>query len=307
VISRVGSQAGMTALYWRDGLCVYEQTTGSRALIEQQMDDSRSGRIRIRTQSGQAAVLLDKLKTEIEAESERTGLKPVNVTATSPSRRIAVAENAPAAAAEADRSIQPTPMQFVEEPRAQRECCVSYAWGDATPEGAERERIVDRLCAAAEQRGIQVLRDKNVMGLGELISKFMQRIGRADRVFVVLSDKYLKSPYCMFELFEVWRNSRADPVEFMERVKAYNLPCAKISTPLDRVQHAIYWKEQYEALDAAVKPHGLGILGEADLRQYKLMQNFAHRVSDILATVADVLQPRRFEDLEKHWLDDLRE
>jgi internalin A len=133
----------------------------------------------------------------------------------------------------------------------------------------------------------------------------MQRIGRADRVFVVLSAKYLKSPYCMFELFEVWRNNRADPIEFNKRVKAYNLPCAKISTPLDRVQYAIHWKEQYEALDAAVKPHGLGILGEADLKQYKLMQDFAHRVSDILATVADVLQPRDFEQLEKHWLDDL--
>jgi internalin A len=46
-------------------------------------------------------------------------------------------------------------------------------------------------------------------------------------------------------------------------------------------------------------------LGEADLKQYKLMQDFAHRVSDVLATVADVLQPRSFEDLEKHWLDDL--
>jgi hypothetical protein len=39
----------------------------------------------------------------------------------------------------------------------------------------------------------------------------MQRIGRADRVFAVLRDKYLKSPYCMFKLFEVWRNSGADP------------------------------------------------------------------------------------------------
>jgi hypothetical protein len=93
--------------------------------------------------------------------------------------------------------------------------------------------------------------------------------------------------------------------EFIERVKVYTLTSAPILTPLDRVQHAIYWKEQYEALDAAVKPHGLGILGETDLRQYKLMQDFAHRVSDILATVADVLQPHSFEELEKHWLDDL--
>jgi internalin A len=30
VISRIGSLAGMTALYWRGGLCVYEETTSSR-------------------------------------------------------------------------------------------------------------------------------------------------------------------------------------------------------------------------------------------------------------------------------------
>jgi internalin A len=305
VISRIGSEAGMSALYWKDGLCVYEKTTGSRALLDQQIDESWSGRIRVQTQSGQAASLLEKLEGLIETESERAGTKPTRVAATSSARRIALTVDAADAAAEHDASSRPTPMQFAQERTAQREYCVSYAWGDVSPEGAEREEIVDRLCDAAEQRRVTVIRDKNVLGLGESISKFMQRIGRADRVFVVLSDKYLKSPYCMFELFEVWRNSRADPMEFIERVKVYTLPSAQISTPLDRVQHAIYWKQNYEALDAAVKPHGLGILGEADLRQYKLMQDFTHRVSDILATVADVLQPRSFEHLEKHWLDDL--
>jgi internalin A len=307
VISSIGTQAGITALYWQGGVCAYERTTGSHALIDQEMDNSWRGRIRVRTQGGQAAQLLNRLKMLIEEEGERTGLKPIKVTATSLPRRITVAEDAMAAVAEPDASRQPTPMQFAQERPAPREYCISYARGDATPEGTGREKIVDQLCAAAEQRGIPVLRDKNGLGLGESISKFMQRIGRADRVFVVLSDKYLRSPYCMFELFEVWRNSRADREEFVGRVKAYNLPCTKISTPLDRVQHAIYWKQQYEALDAAVKPHGLGILGEADLRQYKSMQDFAHCVSDILATVADVLQPRAFEQLEKHWLDDLAE
>jgi internalin A len=36
VISRIGSEAGVTALYWRGGLCVYETITRSRALIEQE-------------------------------------------------------------------------------------------------------------------------------------------------------------------------------------------------------------------------------------------------------------------------------
>ena len=32
VISCVGSEAGITAVYWKDGLCAYEKTTGSRVL-----------------------------------------------------------------------------------------------------------------------------------------------------------------------------------------------------------------------------------------------------------------------------------
>ena len=31
----------------------------------------------------------------------------------------------------------------------------------------------------------------------------MRAIGEGDRIFVVLSDKYLKSPFCMYELFEI--------------------------------------------------------------------------------------------------------
>jgi internalin A len=307
VISRIGSQAGMSALYWRGGLCLYEQTTGSRALIEQHMDDAWGGTIRVQTQSGQAATLLEKLSALIEEESERTGSKPVKVTSTSPSQRNAVVEDAAAAAPGSDGPSRPPPMRFEQERQTRREYYVSYAWGDATLEGAEREKIVDRLCDAAEQRGIHVLRDKNALGLGEWISKFMQRMGRVDRVFVVLSDKYLKSPYCMFELLEVWRFSRGEKAEFIDRVRAYTLPGVQISTLLDRLQYAVYWTKRRDTVDSLVKQHGIRILGEDGMKEYFLMEDFVGRVSDILAMVADRLQPGDFEELEKHWLNDLQE
>ena len=43
----------------------------------------------------------------------------------------------------------------------------------------------------------------------------MKELGASDRVFVFLSDKYLKSSYCMFELFEMWRNSRQNSADFL--------------------------------------------------------------------------------------------
>ena len=127
---------------------------------------------------------------------------------------------------------EPTPfLQFAQEPASQPEYFVSYAWGDKTPDGREHESIVDQMCAAAERRSITILRDDKVVGLGDRLSKFMQRLGRGDRVLVVLSDKYLKSPYCMYELFEVWRNARQEDEEFLKRIRVYTLPDAKILDP----------------------------------------------------------------------------
>ncbi len=68
------------------------------------------------------------------------------------------------------------------------------------------------------------------MRYGDRISKFMSRIAHGDRIFIVLSDKYLKSAYCMHELFDVWRNCREDDAEFIKRTRVFELPCAKIKT-----------------------------------------------------------------------------
>ena len=141
------------------------------------------------------------------------------------------------------------------------------------------------------------------MGLGERISKFMKRIGGANRVFVVLSDKYLKSPFCMFELSEVWRTSRQEDEEFLKRIRVYTLPCARIWTPLDRTKYAIYWKKQYDEMEDLVKEHGYDILGEQDAHHFRRMKDFCRNVGDMLATVADFLQPRSFDELLQYGFD----
>ena len=53
-------------------------------------------------------------------------------------------------------------------------------------------------------------------------------------MFVILSDKYLKSPYCMYELLEVWRNCKAEDEVFRKRIRVYRLPDAKMMGPLER-------------------------------------------------------------------------
>jgi hypothetical protein len=80
-------------------------------------------------------------------------------------------------------------------------------------------------------------------------------------------------------------------------------PDAKIFSPYDRVQYAEHWKQQYQRLAALVAEHGDEILGEKDAHKYRLMKKFSRQVGDILATVADIPQPRDFERLKSCGFD----
>jgi internalin A len=314
IISSIGKEAGLNADYWRGGVYVFESGARSRAVIEQQMTDGWAGRIRIQTQRGQAALLLARLTKLVEKEQTQAGIEPLE----SPKRRYVLsaetgkfilsgreAEAAVIAGAfeQAEREASRR-LKFVQEDASTPEYFVSYAWGDATPEGKEREAIVDRLCAEATAQGVTIIRDKTAMTTGDRISKFMLRLGRANRIFVVLSDKYLKSPFCMFELFEVWRNCRSEDEEFLRRIRVFTAPTTKIWTPLDRTLYAVHWRQEFGKLDALVKEHGIDILGEKDAHQHRLMKKFANEIGDILATVADILQPRDFDEFAKYGFSD---
>jgi internalin A len=302
VISRIGSEAGVTALYWRGGLCVYETTTRSRALIEQKMADEWRGKIRVRTQRGQALELLRRLSALVRDESARMGAQPVNA---SPVDRSSPTSELSPAGDEHTRSGSTRPLQFSQEHSNEAQYFVSYAWGDESPEGQNREAIVNRLCEAAEQRGLVILRDKRVLHLGDSISKFMQRLAGGGRVFVILSDKYLHSPYCMYEIMEIWRKCSAEEEKFLTRVRVYVIPGTKIFSLLDRAPYAVHWQQEYEKVHQLIHDHGPDVVGPRGFREYKLMGDFRRSVAEILETVADRLQPRDFEDLARYGLDDL--
>ena len=86
-------------------------------------------------------------------------------------------------------------------PPKKKEYFVSYAWGDDSADGEERNNAIEQLCSSAEKRGVEIIRDVTHIKVGELISKFMERIGKGDKIFIILSDKYLRSKYCMFGIF----------------------------------------------------------------------------------------------------------
>ena len=201
LISRIGEQAGLAAEYWRDGFYFYDRETGARALVEQRYTKGWAGEIHIQTQRGQAQALLERL-LEVHRRPPcrdwRAAVRPHETRG-----RIAEKEILKRSLmAESVRTYEGSGNQArgrtFNQNRIFRLLCLERRHAG----GREREAFVDQLCASREKKGIKIIRDKTAMRYGDRISKFMSRIARGDRIFVVLSDKYLKSAYCMHELLD---------------------------------------------------------------------------------------------------------
>ena len=128
------------------------------------------------------------------------------------------------------------------EPELEKEIFISYAWG------GESEMFVDHLEQTLQAKGIKIVRDKRDLGYKGLIKAFMERIGRGKCVIAVISDKYLKSPNCMFELVQIAKNG-----EFYDRIFPIVLADTQIYKPIERIKYIKHWEDQIKELDEAMK------------------------------------------------------
>ena len=153
IISRIGREAGISALYWKYGACLYEKTTRSRALIEQRVSDrpnTWSGQIVMSTRGGQAEELLQVLQKWIKDELERSGCRDWQVREAPHSLRPTrdSKDGRPQAGrGRLDRRRAERKLEFHPPPTDKKTYCVSYAWND------ESNAVVDGLCEEAGSSG----------------------------------------------------------------------------------------------------------------------------------------------------------
>jgi len=153
---------------------------------------------------------------------------------------------------------------------------ISYAWG------GEREEVVNQIDQALQKRGIKVVRDKRNLGYKGSINEFMERIGRGNCVIVVISDKYLRSPNCMFELVEI-----AEGKQFHDRIFPVVLNDANIYDPIKRIDYVKHWESKRAELAQAMRevdPANLqGIRDDMDL-----YDRIRDEISGLTSTLKDM-------------------
>jgi internalin A len=153
---------------------------------------------------------------------------------------------------------------------------ISYAWG------GEREEVVNQIDQALQQRGIKIIRDKRDLRYKGSIKAFMERIGQGNCVIVVISDKYLRSPNCMFELVEIAENK-----QFHDRIFPIVLAGANIYDPVKRIEYVKHWEVKRAELAEAMKS-----LDPANLQGIREDMDLYDRIRDKVSGLTSILKDK---------------
>lgn len=164
---------------------------------------------------------------------------------------------------------------------------ISYAWG------GESEQIVDKIDEALKKKGVELIRDKHDLGFKGSIKEFMERIGRGNCIIAIISDKYLRSKNCMFELLEIAENHN-----FYDRIFPIVLRDADIYDGVNRINYIKYWDDKIAELNSAIKTIGIVTNIQSILDEINLFGRIRATIDNLTNTLKDMntLTPEMHED-----------
>lgn len=169
------------------------------------------------------------------------------------------------------------PEEDIKENNGNKTIFLSYNWHD----GKIADRIDKHLSGVSN---ILVRRDVRDIGSWKSIREFMEGIRQQDYAVLIVSDSYLKSKNCMFEITEMMKER-----EYVDRIFPAVVESG-IYDPLVRAEYISYWQQECDKLEAALR--GLdpanAVELAADLKRYK---NIAFSVGEFLNIVADMNNP----------------
>lgn len=154
---------------------------------------------------------------------------------------------------------------------------ISHAWGGLSDE------VTQALIRKFKEKNIPYIVDKSHLDYRGSIQEFMIQLGKADMVIIILSNKYLQSEFCMFELIQIYKNDR-----LRDRIFPIVLDEVAISKSTDRLELVKYWENQIDLLQSKLKElNSLSYIEGItdDLNLYTEIRNNIAKLTSILRDI----------------------
>lgn len=169
---------------------------------------------------------------------------------------------------------------------------LSYCWSDKV----EAEQIYQDLTGL----GIDIKKDNHELKYKDNIKHFMDSIRDTNYAILLISDSYLKSINCMYEISNLLKEKK-----FNKKVLPVIIKGTNIYSTIDRINYVRYWKEKKQELDKELT--GLDPIDSIEiLKDIKHVSNvvalidlFIKQISDMLTISYDKLTAEGYRPLLK--------
>lgn len=150
---------------------------------------------------------------------------------------------------------------------------ISYSW--------ETKDIADKIFDDLNVIGMTIIKDNQELKYTDSISNFMKRIRESNFALLLLSDKYLKSKNCLYEILELQKDEnhwqKVLPIVWKE---------TKIYSPIDRLKYIKYWEAEIEKLEIELKD--LDPINCTELyKDLKLFKDITYNLDSFLKKISD--------------------
>lgn len=159
--------------------------------------------------------------------------------------------------------------------------------------------IIDTKLPQIERR-IEITRDIRAVGYGESFSAFMQTIADKDFVISIVSDRYLKSRNCMYEVCELMRDRRfQEKLLFLVvndedkkycKVGDYD-ESEKIGAHIyDTIKQATYlkfWKEKEAEMDQVIRDLNDPVISQNQSNELEIIRKIEVNIKDFMRDLSD--------------------
>ncbi|MCD4829187.1 MAG: tetratricopeptide repeat protein [Candidatus Cloacimonetes bacterium] len=138
--------------------------------------------------------------------------------------------------------------------------------------------------------GYRLIRDIRDMDYKDKIDKFMQLVREADYVLMLISDDFLKSANCMYEMLEVAKDN-----DFEDKILPLVIGDTEFYSPEGKVEYIRYWNDKRDELEAQLNGLPLESLSTSskDLKHYR---NICNGIGEFLSLLTK-MKWKSFEEM----------
>lgn len=154
---------------------------------------------------------------------------------------------------------------------------LSYCWNDSN----EADKIYDYFKSS---QNIELHRDTIDINKWGSIREYMQSIGNMDYTILLISDAYLKSANCMYEVLEVMRDR-----DYRDKIFPAVI-YSGIYSPVTRAKYVKHWQDEFKELENTLKEINVQNLGKLS-EDLKRRQDISSNIAEFLDVVSDMNNP----------------